>query len=151
MKYISGYLAFTQHADDEEMSCGVWNFDPSIFEHIEDYMRESDDFPYKDIHIKRAMLNTMDDSEIYDIANHARAYCDLLIEHQFDLLKGFFDMNIRDSATAHEIFSMCENYALFEDREILVFMVKEFGSNLRSFLLLYGYDKSLREVLDVTL
>lgn len=151
MKYISGYLAFTQHADDKEMSCGVWNFSHEIYDHVEDYMRESDESRFKDMGIVKTMLDGFSDSEIYYCANHARAYCDLLLEHDFDTLKGFYDMNIRDAATAHVIFDMCHNYGLFEDREILTFMVKEFSSNLRSYLLLYGYDKSLREVLDIKL
>ncbi len=151
MRYISGYLAFTQHADENEMSCGVWNFSPDIYEHIEEYMRESDDSVLKDTGIFKTMLNTMTSDEVYYCANHARAYCDLLIEHDFKTLKGFYDMNIRDAGTAHKIFETCQRYALFEDRDILIFMVKEFGSNLRSYLLLYGYDKSLREVLDIKL
>ncbi|MCM1441186.1 MAG: hypothetical protein NC131_18585 [Roseburia sp.] len=151
MQYISGYLAFTQHADDNEMSCGVWNFSPDIYNNIEEYMRESDASRFKDEGIFKTMLMTMADSEMYYCANHARAYCDLLLEHEFKLLTGFYDKNIRDAATAHKIFSMCQHYALFEDKEILTFMVKEFGSNLRSYLLLYGYDKSLREVLDINL
>lgn len=151
MKYISGYMAFTQHADDNEMSCGVWNFDPDIYNHIEDYMRESDDSVFKDKGIHKTMLMSFVDSEVYYCASHARAYCDLLLEHRFDILTGFYEMNMRDAATAHDIFGMCQHYALFEDREILTFMVKEFGSNLRSYLLLYGFDKSLKEVLDIKL
>lgn len=151
MKYISGYLAFTQHSDDNEMSCGVWNFSPEIYTHVEDYIRESDNSRLKDVGIYETTLLTMEDSDLYYCANHARAYCDMLIEHQFETLKGFYDMNIRDAATAHRIFDICQTYALFEDREILEFMVREFGSNLRSYLLLYGYDKSLKEVLDIKL
>lgn len=151
MRYISGYLAFTQHADDNEMSCGIWNFSPDIYNHIEDYMRESSNSVFGESGIFKTMLLNMEDDEIYYCANHARAYCDLLLEHRFDILKGFFDKNIRDASTAHNIFGMCQHYSLFEDREILKFMVKEFGSNLRSYLLLYGYDKSLKEVLDTRL
>lgn len=151
MKYISGYLAFTQHADDKEMSCGVWNFSPDIYNHVEDYMRESDDSIFKDRGIFETMLTTMSDNTVYMCANHVRAYCDLLLEHRFDILKGFYDMNIRDPMTSYKIYEMCQFYSLFQDREILEFMVREFGSNLRSFLLLNGYDKSLREVLDINL
>lgn len=151
MKYISGYFAFTQHADDNERSCGIWDASPDIYEHIEDYMQESDESVMKEDGIFRTMLTLMSDDEIYYCANHARAYCDLLIKHEFDILKGFYDMYIRDAGTIHKVFAMCQKYALFEDKEILVFMVKEFGSNLRSYLLLYGYDKSLREVLDIKL
>lgn len=151
MRYISGYMAFTQHANDKEMSCGVWNFDPDIYNHIDEYMKESDDSIFKEDGIHRTMLTSFEDSEIYNCADHKRAYCDLLLEHKFDILRGFYDKNIRDPATAHSIFGMCQHYALFEDRDILTFMVKEFGSNLRSYLLLYGYDKSLKEVLDIKL
>lgn len=151
MKYISGYLAFTQHADENEMSCGIWNFSPDIYDHVEDYMKESDDSRFKDIGISKTMLIGVEESDVYYCANHARAYCDLLMDKEFDFLKGFYDRNIRDAGTAHKIFELCQRYALFEDRDILTFMVKEFGSNLRSYLLLYGFDKSLREVLDVKL
>lgn len=150
MKYISGFMAFTQHADDNEMSCGVWNFSPDIFDDIESYMRESEDYPYRDAGIFDTMLNVVENSEVYKCANHARAYCDLLMEHDFKTLAGFFDMNIRDGGTKYSIFGMCKNYGLFEDKEIMKFMVEEFGSNIRSYLLLYGDDNSLKDALQVT-
>lgn len=132
MLYITGYCAFGVTCELD--STGVWDMHRLDWEHrIE---KESEGSTLGDYGIEKDKLTQFDNDTLYNIANHVRAYCDMLEDGQFNKLHNLFDLAIRSPKCRAMIFQLvyehmnkCDNYDA-----ILKFMQNEFGNNWESFV-----------------
>ena len=105
MKYITGLLAFG--VDCKRDSCGKWNItkDEWLDEKLMT-LQESDDSPFKDYGIEDDKVVPYHEYCLYAVADHVRAYCDMLYNEQFDELKDLFEDSIRSMKCRKDIFML---------------------------------------------
>lgn len=135
MQYVTGMTAFGIECKRD--SCGKWNLTKDDFTNNEKFtLRESDDMPYKDYGIEKDKIVPYREYCLYNVADHVRAYLDLLYECKFDLLTGLFDECIKDMKCRKDIFmtvyGKLRNLAIF--KEVNEFMISEFGNAWLSYL-----------------
>ena len=61
--------------------------------------------------------------EIKQCAKYVRAYCDLLVEHDFESLKDIYYIAIRSYSVLDRIFLMAGYYGLLKYKEIINFLI----------------------------
>ena len=135
MKYISGYLAMG--VECELPTPGKWNITKQEF--LDDELfksRESDDSPFKNFGIEKDKLVPYREFCCFNVANHVRAYLDMLYDGEFELLDGMFAECINNAKARQDIF-MCvygklRHLACFS--KVNEFMEKEFGNAWYSYV-----------------
>lgn len=146
MKYYSGLLALSQYANEDEESIGLGEFASEYLRDVDKYIRDSEE-----------ALMGEDGIFLTDIiptgveafcASHARAYCDMLIEHKFEDLAGLYQRAINNYGVISKVFDMLKKYALFKDKDILRFLNSEFGSYFRGYLVTHGADSVLSDIME---
>ena len=129
MKYITGIIAFGVECNRN--SVGRWNITKEEF--LDDKLmelKESDESPFKDYGIEENKLVPYHDICTYNVADHVRAYVDMLHDEQFDELKDLFYECIVDLKCRHDIFMLVYGKLrhLKGFRKVNEFMTDEFGS-----------------------
>lgn len=130
MIYLSGPLAFG-------VPCSLnteieWRFGRSDWtdENMSKCMRESDNSILgtygieENVFIERKPLHT------YNVANHIRAYLDMLLEGRYEELRGMFDCYIKVGIYRRDMFEVIIHKMLHLDtyKDINNFLYEEFGS-----------------------
>lgn len=135
MMYITGIPAFGVMCELD--TPGRWNVTKKEFLDEEMFkLKNSDESPFKNYGIEENKMVPYHEFCTYNVANHVRAYLDLLYECKFDLLEDTFIECINNSKCREDIF-MCvygklRNLAPF--KEINEFMCKEFGNAWISYI-----------------
>lgn len=135
MRYITGILAFGVQC--ERNSTGKWNLTKSEFldEKLME-LKESDDYPFKDYGIEENKLIPYHDICTYNVADHVRAYVDMIYEKRFDELVGLFYECIVDMKCRGDIFMLVygklRHLAGFQ--KVNQFMTEEFGNAWLSYI-----------------
>lgn len=133
MEYLTGVLALQIPCELD--SVGTWNFTKKDFHDDKLFIvRESDDSKLKGYGIEEHKIipykTDEEDGKLYSVANHVRAYLDLLCDRQFDTLKDLFYSSIKSKKCRAEIFRRV--YDMYKDGTMSVpeyqFMEKEFGN-----------------------
>lgn len=135
MLYITGMIAFG--VECKLNTLGKWNLTKNDFLDEENMKsRESEDSPFKNWGIEENKLIPYHDVCTYNVANHVRAYCDLLWEKKFDLLTGLFYECVGDMRARTDIFTLVNGKLrhLAGFREINEFMMSEFGNSWVAYL-----------------
>lgn len=135
MLYISGLPAFAVTCELE--SCGLWNIPKSYFLDEEIFkMRDSEKSPFGNWGIEKNKLVPYREFCTYDVANHVRAYVDLLYEGQFEVCKDLFFEAINNAKCRLDIFTLVNGKlrGLPEYPAIFAFMDNEFGNAWHSYL-----------------
>lgn len=129
MKYITGIIALGTECRLE--SKGIWNVRKKDFLN-EDNMKliESDDTPFKDWGIEKDKIINYHEFALYNVANHVRAYIDMLYFGKFEEAKGLFAEAIDNAKCRSDIFMLIygKTRHLAEFTEIDEFMTEEFGN-----------------------
>lgn len=143
MKYITGYLAMG--VECERPTPGKWNITKQ--EYLDDEMfklRESDESPFKDYGIEKDKLVPYRMFCTYNVADHVRAYVDMLFDGEFEKLEGLFAECVNNAKAREDIFMLVygklRHLACF--REVNEFMEKEFGNAW------YSYVSSVESIAD---
>lgn len=135
MVYITGPIAFSIPSSDN--SVGRWNTPKDEF--LKEgalTTKESEGSLLKDYGIdKDKIIPYHDDSELFNVATHTRAYLDMLIDRRFDELEGLFEDCIRDGSCMHDIFKHVYHKLskLPKYKEIYQFIAGEFGNHWISY------------------
>lgn len=135
MLYITGMIAFG--VECKLNTLGKWNLTKQDFTDAKAMeLKESQDSPFKDWGIEENKIVPYHEYCTYNVANHVRAYCDLLWEKKFDLLTGMFYECVGDMRSRTDIFTLVNGKLrhLAGFREINEFMEKEFGNAWISYL-----------------
>lgn len=134
MKYVTGIIALGVPCSLD--TCGKWNVTKA--QYIDENLmrlRESDESPFKDYGIEMNKIVPYHEFCLYNVANHVRAYLDLLYEGEFEVLEELFYDCIDNGKARKDIFmcvySKLRNLACFT--EVNQFMEKEFGNAWNSF------------------
>lgn len=135
MQYVTGIPAFGIPCELD--SVGRWNILKEDYVDEERFtIKESDDMPLKDYGIEKNKLVPYREFCTYNVANHVRAYVDLLYMERFDILPGLFAECINNSKCRKDIFMLVygklRNLAQF--KEINEFMCNEFGNAWMSYV-----------------
>ena len=136
MIYLSGPLAFCVPCDLP--TPGEWRISPSMWtdENTNKHLRNTDDYPFKDYGIEKNKYIQYRPICLYNVANHVRAYLDMLYEERFSEMEEMFRNYIDNGKCRREIFDQvyyrCRNLAEFHD--INTFMAKEFGNAWYSYI-----------------
>ncbi len=99
--------------------------------------KESDESVFKDYGIERdKIIPYYGDDSLFNVANHVRAYLDILSWHQFDKLKDVFYNYIFDIDCRSMIFDGVYKYLRLGDgfKEVNDFMSEEFGNAWLSYV-----------------
>lgn len=135
MMYLSGRLAFGVPCKSD--SCGLWNI--SKEEYLDDNLfrlKDSDEYPFKNWGIEQNKLVPYRYIGTVPVANHVRAYVDMLYDCKFDELDGLFFDAIDSAKCRSDIFMLVygklRNLAVFS--EVNKFMIKEFGNAWISYI-----------------
>lgn len=135
MMYLTGPLAFG--VDCERESCGRWNI-PKTDWLNEDLMvlKDSEESPFKSYGIEENKIVPYHEFCTYNVADHVRAYCDMLYAGKFDELKDVFGEYIRSMSCRKDIFMLVYGKLkyLAEFHDINAFMEKEFGNAWVSYI-----------------
>ena len=135
MKYLTGILAFQVPCELD--SLGLWNMSKKSFtdESLWD-MRESDESRFKDWGIEKDKIIPGRDYTLWNVANHVRAYVDMLEGKQFDKLKGLFLEAIFEPKCRQDIFMLTYGKLrhLADWSEYNRFMKDEFGNAWMSYI-----------------
>ena len=92
MQYLTGRLAFAIPCKLD--SCGIWNISIKEFQNPDNLkMAESDESIFKDWGIEQNKLVPGREFCSYNVANHLRAYVDMLMSGDLDQLVGIYDEN----------------------------------------------------------
>lgn len=129
MKYITGILAFGVPCDLD--TAGRWDtskkewLDNTLFKNI-----ESKETLLGDYGIEKNKLIPYREYTTFNVANHLRAYLDILLDRDFKTLSGLFDKYLNTSKSRKDLFFMVLHKFRDIDDYISIheFMVKEFGS-----------------------
>ena len=140
MKYYTGLFALTQYADEKENSVGIADQYDTYYPNRDNYLRDSANSPVGDWGIYE--IDLLPYGGRVHIANHKRAYLDLLLDNNFEELKDLFEYAIKDFNVIHEVFYVCSQKKLYT-KERVIFLNSEFGSNFRSYLLFINDSKVL--------
>lgn len=146
MKYYTGLLALSQYADSSEDSVGLGSQSYEFLSHKDDFIADTDESVLGTRGVMETI--TIPSNEVIMCANHTRAYCDMLIQHKFETLKGLYEEALRTYSSFYKVFKMARSAGLYDDKEILQFMNKEYGSYFRSFLMKYGEDDLLSQIME---
>lgn len=135
MQYLTGLLAFG--VECERDSVGKWNITKSEF--LDDslfIMKESDESPFKNYGIEENKIVPYREFCTYNVADHVRAYCDLLYDHKFDILKDAFAEYVRSLKCRKDIFMLVYGKLrhLAGFHAINEFMTDEFGNAWISYI-----------------
>ena len=128
MKYITGLIALGTPCELD--TPGLWTLRKSDYlsdENMKTY--ESNEFPFKDFGIELNKIVDYHEFCVYNVANHIRAYLDLLYLGKFELLKGLFPEAINSAKARLSIFECvyrCRRLAQY--RKMNEFMLNEFGN-----------------------
>lgn len=135
MRYITGIIAFG--VECQRNSIGKWNITKNDFlnEKLME-LKESDESPFKDYGIEENKIVPYHDFCTYNVADHVRAYLDMLHEGMFSELKGLFYECIGDGKCRHDIFMTVYGKLrhLAEFKEVNEFMLEEFGNAWISYI-----------------
>ena len=146
MMYYSGLLALSQYVFDEEHSIGLGS-DASIYlSEKEKYVRDTEKSKLGELEI--AVGTIIPTGEEAYCASHARAYCDMLVEHLFNELKDLYFIAIDNYTVLNKIFFILRTNGLFKDKDIVNFLNNEFGSYFRGYLVRYGEEKALSNLME---
>lgn len=146
MEYYSGLLALSQYACENDDSAGLGSDAEYYLKEAEKYVRDTDSSKLGSVEIFSTVL--IPTGEVKMCASHARAYCDMLLEHDFEGLKDIYLIAIKSYSVLNRIFLIARNYGLLRDKEIVKFLNDEFGSYFRGHLLTIGEDKVLAGILE---
>lgn len=129
MKYITGIIALGTEC--ELPTCGLWNVSKQQF--LDDELCkgvESDDSPFKDWGIEENKVLRYREFCLFNVANHTRAYVDMLYQHRFEELKDIFFEAINNGEARKDIFMLVYGKLrhLAEYKKINEFMTTEFGN-----------------------
>lgn len=141
MKYITGLVALSTPCGLD--TCGKWDTTKEQFLDPENMkLYESDDSPFKDYGIEQDKvidyhysMNDAENNELYNVANHVRAYCDMLYNNPKDCKGLFYEcLNTMKSRELifELVFSRLRHLAVYSD--VCTFMVDEFGNAWVSFI-----------------
>jgi hypothetical protein len=135
MQYITGIAAFG--IECERDSVGKWNIGKKDW--LDDnflWLSESDDSPFKNYGIEENKIVPYREYCTYNVADHVRAYLDLLHAQKFDLLDGAFHEYIRSMKCRKDIFMVTYGKLrhLAGFHAINDFMCNEFGNAWMSYV-----------------
>ena len=135
MKYISGMICFGIPCRED--SVGTWLYTKQDYTDPDNLkLYESDDSIFKDLGIEQdKIIPYHDDGELFNVANHTRAYLDMLANCEFDKLRDVFYDYISSKHCRYVIFR--ETYTRLSKldtyKDIHKFMSEEFGNAWMSF------------------
>lgn len=136
MRYVTGLAAFNVPCKLD--SCGSWNCPKEVFFVWNDLpeMKESEDTLLKDYGIEENKLIPYHD-ELFNVANHVRAYLDMLCDLRFDELHDLFFTNICSAECRAKIFRVVKNRLVKHEKYRLIyeFMLSEFDNAWRSYVM----------------
>lgn len=135
MQYLTGLLAFG--VECERDSVGKWNITRKEFLDEELFqLRESDESPFKKYGIEENKLVPYREYCTFNVADHVRAYCDLLYDQKFDVLKDLFAECICSLKCRKDIFMLVYGKLrhLAGFHAINEFMMDEFGNAWVSYI-----------------
>lgn len=146
MMYYSGLLALSQYVFEEDNSIGLGSDANKYLEEKDKYIRDTDKSKLGTIEVMKGTIIPTGE-EAY-CASHARAYCDMLVEHMFDELKDLYFIAINSYAVLNRIFFILRTNSLFKDEKIVEFLNNEFGSYFRGYLVRYGEENALSGLME---
>lgn len=135
MKYITGIIAMGTECSLN--TPGLWNIPKEMYLDDEVFKTvESDDSPFKDWGIETNKLVKYREFCLYNVANHVRAYVDMLYDGKFEELKDLFFEAINDSKSRKDIFMLVYGKLrhLAQFKKINEFMEEEFGNAWLSYI-----------------
>ncbi len=135
MKYVTMIPAFGVPCDRN--SCGKWNLRKEDFTNEDKFTtRESDESPLGEYGIELNKLVPYREYCTWPVADHVRAYCDMVYECKFEELKGLFHECIADLECRKDIFMLIygkmRTVGWFDS--INKFMSDEFGNAWSSYV-----------------
>lgn len=135
MRYVTGIIALGTEC--ELNTPGLWNIPKETF--IDEKMCknvESDESPFKDWGIEQNKIIKYREFCLFNVANHVRAYVDMLYDGKFDELKDVFFEAINDSKSRQDIFMLVYGKLrhLAQFKKINEFMEQEFGNAWLSYM-----------------
>lgn len=135
MLYITGHVAFGV-PDRTSQSCGIWNIRKSEFLGEDTFkQRDSAKSVFGDWGIQKDIMVPYHEFCTYNVANHARAYCDMLEMGQAADMKGLFAEAIDNGKVRMDIFTLV--YGKMRGLEIFPFIdsffMEEFGNAWHSY------------------
>lgn len=135
MQYVTGYLAFGIPC--ELPTPGKWNITKS--EYLDDKLFKlvnSEDSPFGDYGIEKNKLVPHREFCLFNVANHVRAYVDMIYAGEFDKLKDLFFECINNAKAREDIFMLVygklRKLACY--REVNEFMCEEFGNSWHAYV-----------------
>lgn len=146
MMYYSGLLALSQYVFEEDNSVGLGSDADKYLEEKDKYIRDTDKSILGLTDVTEGMI--IPTGELAFCASHARAYCDMLIEHMFDELEDLYLIAINNYGVLNRIFLILRTNGLFKDAKIVEFLNKEFGSYFRGYLIRYGEENVLSGLME---
>ena len=133
MRYVTGRCAFG--VIDDTPSVGIWNIRKSDFLGEGFIERDSEDSIFGDWGIQKNVLIPYREFCTFNVANHVRAYCDMLEMGMMTDMKGLFAEAIDNAKCRLDIFTLVygkmRNTELFEF--VNIFFLEEFGSDWTSY------------------
>ena len=146
MKYYSGLLALSQYAYEKDDSAGLGADASKYLAEADRYERDTDFAKLGNEEVFSTVI--IPTGEVKQCASHARAYCDLLVEHDFESLRDIYLIAIKSYSVLNRILLMSRKHGLLKDKEIVKFLNDEFGSYFRGHLVMVGEDKALADILE---
>lgn len=146
MEYYSGLLALSQYAFDKDESVGLGADASKYLEDEAKYIRDTEKMKLGDIEVIDAII--IPSGEMKLCASHARAYCDMLEEHDFEQLEDLYLIAINNYSVLTRIFLLIRTNGFLKDEAIVKFLNDEFGSYFRGYLVRYGEEKALANIME---
>ena len=135
MKYITGWIAFATPCELDTV--GKWNLHKNEF--LDEYnmtLYESDESPFGDWGIETDKLVDYHEDTTYNVANHIRAYVDMLYQGRFSELKNIY-MEVIDCPKALDMIFKLVDDKLRDQKGFQIideFLEREYGNLWRSFV-----------------
>lgn len=135
MKYVSGIVAFEVPCNRN--SVGTWGIPKRYY--VDDtlfVLKDSENSPFGDYGIEKDKLVKHREYTVFNVADHVRAYLDMLYECKFDELKGLYYECVKDLKCRSDIFT----YTFYKLRNLDIFpqvnefMYEEFGNAWHSYI-----------------
>ena len=145
MKYVSGYYAMPLYVDPNDMSCGLWTETESLYSDINNKLYETEGNPMGDYGIFENQ-EVPGQIGLYWVANHIRAYLDMLYYEEFEMLEDLYYEAINDPRMMHLIFELVFKYKLYENPKVCEFLAEEFESLFRSYILTVGVEDLVKVI-----
>lgn len=134
MNYVTGICAFG--VPDDTKSCGIWNIRKHQYLGDDFLTRESESSVFGEWGIQENKMVPYHDLCTYRVANHVRAYVDMLEMCKFDEMHGLFANAIDNGECRLDIFMLVygkmRNLPYYEG--IHRFMCEEFGNAWTSYI-----------------